>query len=307
MFKGLERELIALTNVIDINSDHLNVYSTKIADLLNRTVTEIETLSKKLFFDNGGVWEKSGKGFKFDTVCLEFLNDNWGLENRKVYIASPYMHLAPDESEILPLLGAHKMHVGEWKNASNAVKHDRAKCLSEGTLRRFIDALAALFVLNLYNNDTVVKLGNTADGFDPSMGSEVFAIKKHPFPGIDADNKYRIDEDYDECTYLVRATGDTAAKAAEAIAEMNGMIVDEVMKLAVAKVNEELKSGVIPEEEIVQRIQQYIPILKGQAIAATAKKARKEIASAFVAVKYEAVLNKNQYKDQTVRLSKTSN
>lgn len=297
MFKSLERELLSLTNVIDINSDQINVYSAKIADLLNRTVTEIETLSKKLYFDNGGVWNNTGKDPYFDTTCLKFLNDNWCLEKKKVYIVSPYIHLTDKELEKTPLLGVHEWQVGDWKNASNAVKHDRANCLHEGTLGRFIDALSALFLLNVYNNNAIIDLDNSAGNFDPSMGSDVFAIKKHSFPGINAENIYRIAPDYDECAYLIRATEDTATKAAEAIAEINNMIVNEVMSLAVCKVNDELKSHKITPSDITARIQQHIPELKAMAISLTAKKVGKSITSAFSAVKYEAVLNKNQYKN----------
>lgn len=54
VYKNLERELSDLSNLIHIDDKQLNVYSIKIAELLLRTVVEIESISKTLYFQNGG-------------------------------------------------------------------------------------------------------------------------------------------------------------------------------------------------------------------------------------------------------------
>ena len=46
IYQQLERELVELSYYITFNRRQLNVYSTKIADMLLRTVSEIENISK---------------------------------------------------------------------------------------------------------------------------------------------------------------------------------------------------------------------------------------------------------------------
>ena len=48
VFKNIEREFLQLADVIHIDDKQLGVYSMKIADLLIRTVIEIEAISKEL-------------------------------------------------------------------------------------------------------------------------------------------------------------------------------------------------------------------------------------------------------------------
>lgn len=55
VYRNLEREFLTLTEFIHIDDHQLeNVYSMRIADLLLRTVVEIESISKHLYLQNGG-------------------------------------------------------------------------------------------------------------------------------------------------------------------------------------------------------------------------------------------------------------
>lgn len=62
VYKNLEAEFLKLMYYIHIDDSQLNVYSSKIAELLLRTVVEIESISKKLYSENGGT--KTSRGVR---------------------------------------------------------------------------------------------------------------------------------------------------------------------------------------------------------------------------------------------------
>lgn len=72
VYKSLERELLSLAEIIHIDDSQLDVYSMKIADLLIRTTVEIESISKELYFREGGT-KPDDKDLYFDTDCLALL------------------------------------------------------------------------------------------------------------------------------------------------------------------------------------------------------------------------------------------
>ena len=55
VYKNLEKEFLELTNFIHFSDDQLKVYSMHIADLIVRCSIEIESISKELYFELGGV------------------------------------------------------------------------------------------------------------------------------------------------------------------------------------------------------------------------------------------------------------
>lgn len=78
VYKSLERELLSLAEIIHIDDSQLDVYSMKIADLLIRTTVEIESISKELYFREGGT-KPDDKDLYFDTDCLALLESKWSL------------------------------------------------------------------------------------------------------------------------------------------------------------------------------------------------------------------------------------
>ena len=59
-------------------------YSMKIADLLIRTTVEIESISKELYFREGGT-KPDDKDLYFDTDCLALLESKWSLSKKSSY------------------------------------------------------------------------------------------------------------------------------------------------------------------------------------------------------------------------------
>lgn len=179
VFKNLENEVLELANSIHFDDDQLSVYSVKIADLLVRTVIEVEALSKELYFLNGGNKSDDNNLF-FDTDCLELLENKWKLSSKVVVISSPYFYFSKDENRILtPLKKANKRGTSsaKWLRAYQAVKHNRVRELEKGNLKSLIHAMAGLYILNIYYKDETFDLGvGMQIQFDASLGSSIFSV-----------------------------------------------------------------------------------------------------------------------------------
>lgn len=157
---------------------HLNVFSPHIADLLIRCCIQIEAISKELYFDNGGQKTRDDSSILFDSDCLKLLDIKWKIHNKSVIIIAPSFNFVKDENRILkPLKNAHKSQGTYWERAYQAVKHDRYMSLYMGTVKAFLQALAALYLLNLYyRNDTFITSYRCVSELDYSFGSLIFAV-----------------------------------------------------------------------------------------------------------------------------------
>lgn len=208
VYRSLERELLDIANTIHVDDKQLSTYSTSIANLLVRTVIEIESISKELYFREGGVQPAQGNDLYFDTDCLALLENKWTLSKKVVMISSPMLYTIDSSNQrFTPLHKAFKRGSSgsDWKKAYQAVKHDRSASLSQGNIKHFIRALGALFLLNLYYQEREFPLGVDlhARSFDASFGSSVFSVELHPFVWT-ASGVYLKREYFEECVYLVR-------------------------------------------------------------------------------------------------------
>ena len=183
IYKNLEEETLQLSKYIQFTDNQLGVYSTHIADLLAICAMEIESLSKELYWENGGekVYGKNGKerDLFFDVDCVEFLNGLWGICEKELLVSSTKFYFEkPENRKICPLHNANKRGKTKWNKAYQAVKHDRKNSLNQGTIENLISAMGALFILNLYYMDDKIELGTThtpSKAFDSRMGSEIFS------------------------------------------------------------------------------------------------------------------------------------
>ena len=120
MYKGLEREFLSLAETIHINDKQINVFSLKIAELLIRTATEIESISKDLYSVASNL--SVGRETYFDTDCLKYLNDKWHLEKRVIYVSSCLVYFDDEPNKMfLPLMKASVRGACDWKKAYQAV------------------------------------------------------------------------------------------------------------------------------------------------------------------------------------------
>lgn len=201
-YKSLERELLDLASTIHIDDKQKSTYSTRIANLLVSTAAEIETISKELYWKNGGSEEEKDKPC-FDKDCLKYLNKKWNITEKEVYIYCPQIYLEKEERLLIPLKNAEKWGKkgSKWKQAYNEVKHNRANSLKKhGNIENFINALAALFILNVYYKNQTFGLGYDKDGktFDSTIGSDVFQVTFLPYPNGNDENQTK------KCIYKIK-------------------------------------------------------------------------------------------------------
>ena len=213
IYKNIERELIEISNIIHIDDNQLSVYSPKITELLIRTVVEVEAISKELYFKNGGDKANDSQLF-FDTDCIDFLENKWSLSKKKVIVSAPNFYFSDEDNRVLtPLKKSNKRgsSSSKWLIAYQAVKHNRNNSLSKGNLKNLIEALAGLYVLNIYYKDLEYLLGRDHNGtnFDSSLGSSLFSVEVHTNEEIEfsVDNRlYKKNANYDECIYIIEPT-----------------------------------------------------------------------------------------------------
>lgn len=193
---NLEKEVIEMskyifvTDVKTINRNGLEVlekcstqlltFSPHIADLLVRCCVQIEAISKELYYDLNGEKKRGDNTIKFDEDCLKLIDIKWETHNKRVLVVAPFFNLTKDENRVLrPLKEAHKRQGTYWEKAYQAVKHDRYACLYVGNVKALIQALAALYLLNVYyRKETWIIKYQDLGKQDYSMGSALFSVLK---------------------------------------------------------------------------------------------------------------------------------
>ena len=301
VYKNLEREFLALAEVIHIDDDQLeNVYSMRIADLLMHTAVEVESLSKHLYVANGGKKTDPSKMY-FDTDCIALLNSKWNLEPKVALVVAQELYLEKDENLILtPLKNAQNRQPdsAEWEKAYQAVKHDRINELKpKGRLIYLLQALAALYILNLYNRDEKKENidSNAAGALDMSFGSKLFAVKLHRAPGLGADGIYHPSKDYDECVYIQDYEQKSKQAAVDDLVAFNSCLADVLME----KYRDHLQSLSDEGKEIVVSQEGFdkfkTEIIKKENIFKQAAQRSHHSGAAFLNLHYDILLNKNQY------------
>lgn len=212
VYKNLESETLDLTYNIHIDDNQLDVYSSKISDLILRSAIEIESLSKELYFLNEG---KPKNNIRFDDDALKYLNNLWILDKKKIIISS--INCFQTEKILIPFEKKEQKQNGKltysWNNSYQHLKHDRAKSLNFGSIKYLFEIMSALFILNLYHKNEVIELrnGNWDSNLPSTMGSKLFSIKVHTWSSYDSKMQYRKNEDFDECIYLTKYTDETIA------------------------------------------------------------------------------------------------
>ena len=189
IYQNLEKELIDLSYQIYFDDKQLEVYSLKIAELLIRTSVEIESLAKELYFYNGGNKEDNNKLF-FDKDCLRYLEEKWRLGEKKLILSNDNFHFTEKENICFtPLKDAHKKGGTEWLSSYQAIKHNRRKSMDKAKLRNLIEAVAALYILNLYykNEDIIFNDINRLGCKEYKFNSSIFSIIVRELDSIEDD------------------------------------------------------------------------------------------------------------------------
>jgi len=298
IYKNLEREIIDLANLVHFDDKQLTVYSIKISELLIRTVVEIESISKELYFMNGGTKPDDSKLF-FDTDCIDLLEKKWLLSKKVILVSSSNFYFTKEENRILkPLYKANKRgsSSSDWQKSYQSVKHNRAKNLAKGTISNLIRAMAGLFLLNIYYKDLQYDLEKDATGtnFDNGLGSAIFSCKIHINSSINAYGDNERNADFDECTYILLSTLKTREEVKKALnvlnekanAKINSITEDEILK-KLSKIND------LNQEEFVKNYKVEAEKLKTETMIQVAKENTHILKKSIDDLRYEAILNKN--------------
>lgn len=203
IYQNIEKELIDLCNIIYIDDKQWNSYSIKIANLLIRTVIEIETISKSIYKKANGP-QKDGD-LLYDGDCIAYLDKQWDLSKKIVFITFPFIYCEKKEHKILKPLSKASHGNNSWQLAYQAVKHDRHNHMVKASIGNLIKSMAALYLLNIYNKDEAVYIGNiyNKSNFDGSFGSSFFATKIHDLHGLSSDGTYKKRNDFNECSCFI--------------------------------------------------------------------------------------------------------
>lgn len=190
VYKNLEKEFLQLSNYIHFSDDQAKVYSLHIADLIIRCAVEIEAISKELYYSLGGnpkPLDKDGKERElyFDTDCLALLESSWALSKKQIAVSAATFYFSDETNKCLtPLHKAHKRGSSgsKWKQAYQAVKHDRINSLKLANIGNLLNAMGALFILNAYYRSHTFSIGytylNSAE-FDSRIGSDIFSVSTY--------------------------------------------------------------------------------------------------------------------------------
>lgn len=300
VYRNLEREFINLSNLIHINDEQLKIYSIKITELLIRTVVEVESITKELYFLNGGT-KADDKDLFFDTDCIEHLENKWKLSKKLIFVSSPNLYFDIDENKILnPLNKSNKRgsSSSDWLKAYQAVKHNRGKNLKKGNLKHLIRALGGLYILNIYYRDTTFNLekDGTGTNFDASLNSELFSVKLHASQTISIDKDYTINPDFEECIYLLKATDKTREDVQNYLKEIN----DKTNERIKANLNTEIQKHLSnlqgsDKEKVEKNLKDVISKIRSDYQIQVARENGQKLKQNFENLRYEGILNKQQF------------
>ena len=208
VYKNIESEVIAITYDIHIDDNQLNVYSSKISDLILRASAEIESISKELYKQNNGT--KTEK-IKFDYDALEHLNNIWNLDKKVVILSS--INCFQSNKKLYPFekneeSSFTKKQTYNWNNSYQNLKHDRANSIKFGSIRYLFSIMSALYLLNIYYRKEAFELKSKATDIPLGLGSDLFSIKVHEWVAYNSHDSYLKNKDFDECVYVTKITND---------------------------------------------------------------------------------------------------
>ena len=180
VYRKIEEEVISLADTIHFSEDQLDVYSVSIADLIIRCAIEIESISKDLYCKLGGDMNPKDNNGKqrdlyFDTDCIKLINDTRHLEKKAIILSANNMHF--QKMELYPLKKANKRGSSgsKWKKAYQDLKHDRYRTLKKGNIENLLNALGALYILNIYYADDSYDAGLL--GLSPMKLESIYSSK----------------------------------------------------------------------------------------------------------------------------------
>lgn len=218
IYKNLEKEVLKLADYVHFADDQVNIYSSYIADLIIRSAAEIEALSKELYYMVvANINDKAVKDLYFDTDCLNLLEEKWKLSKKQITISAINFYFTDSKRKVLsPLYKANKRGTSgsRWKQAYQALKHDRKNSLKKGTIENLLHIMGALYILNLYYRAERTDIGRiylSDHTFDTRVGSDIFSVFCYRATGLTMSENLDDscitpypDNDLDKAIYVIK-------------------------------------------------------------------------------------------------------
>ena len=237
VYRNLEKELLQLADNIHFADDQVKVYSMHIADLIVWCSIEIEAIAKELYQILGGDsspvdYDGNKRDLYFDTDCLALLESKWHLSKKQLTVSSSTFYFTNGANKVItPLYKADKRGTSgsKWKQAHQAVKHNRTASLKMGNIEDLLHAMGALFILNLYYKEEVFFIGRvymSSNEFDIRAGSDIFSVFTYKATSLamapimeDCCICKQIDNDLEKSIYIISMTKNLFAKCMRVIAK----------------------------------------------------------------------------------------
>lgn len=304
VYKNLEQETLNFSRYIHFSSDQKNVYSMSIADIIVRCAVEIEAISKRIYESLGGemnLVDDNGKkrDLYFDTDCLQLIEDKYFISKKEVIISATTFYFEEGDRIISPLHKSYKRGTNgsKWKQAYQALKHDRYGSLKKwATVENLINALGALYLLNLYFKDVIYPLKEGLESFDARVDSDVFSVFTYDASNVsmsaalmdDSCIQKKPGDCLNRATYIIKCTDDHFSA------------IHEAMK----KDDEEMKQKIFNSPKVVQYINEHPEYKPSNFINIIIDVVGKDAIGQFVSAKNlmrqlgikkrEAIINKHQ-------------
>ncbi|MCX9009695.1 MAG: hypothetical protein OIN66_01115 [Candidatus Methanoperedens sp.] len=161
IFKILERDVIDFLNYIPIDyyidSKRKNIYSPRLAELLIRIGSQIDTFFRNWVIVHE-IYNKKNKKQLNDVYDLKFSNFKDIESDKKVILSNKEIKIIATDEIITPFLYWTDKRYPLWWDAYNKVKHNGFIYKSDGNLLNVIESLSALFLLNCIHNETEIIL-----------------------------------------------------------------------------------------------------------------------------------------------------
>ncbi|PCJ84765.1 MAG: hypothetical protein COA57_08725 [Flavobacteriales bacterium] len=290
VYKNLESEFNKLMHYVHVDDSQLKVYSSKIADILLRSVVEIESISKELYSKNGGT---KTDHIKYVEDAIKHLIKIWAIDKKLVIITSSNCFLS--KTELFPFIKnttrtGKRTKTYSWNNAYQDIKHDRGKYFAQGNIKFLFDGMAALYLLNIYyaNNSFQLEKDSKGLSISPNLGSDIYSVIISKCSDHDDEGNYIKGEDFEQSTYFINHTKETSKvffdsmkefqNAANELALKHPKTLEYLKTVDASKLKGNWLWDALGKDDyvnILRRAQQQAPI-KGEQL------------------QYEAVLNMNQ-------------
>lgn len=162
-----EKEFISITDYIHLDKSNLNTYSFKLLEMLIGICSAIDRMFRK--FTGLDDQNCSIKDYKDSIINIEnsFYNLEVRLINNDDIILKPFFEWEPSKN----------IDTLKFWTAYNSIKHDKNRGIINATFENVLNALGALYLLNIKNMDRIYNINNSIYQNVPDEINNLFYVE----------------------------------------------------------------------------------------------------------------------------------